>query len=116
MAPANTGRDRSSNTAVIRTDQTNSGIESKDIEADRIFIIVVMKLIAPKMEDAPARWRLKIAKSTEIPEWNKFPASGGYTVQPVPAPAPAKAEMDSKDKEGGNNQNLMLFIRGKAMS
>jgi len=24
--------------------------------------------------------------------------------------------MDNKDKEGGRSQNLMLFIRGKAMS
>lgn len=101
---------------MISTDQTNRGIESRDMEADRMFMIVVMKLIAPKMEDAPARCKLKIAKSTEIPEWNKFPDSGGYTVQPVPAPAPAKAEMDSKDREGGKSQNLILFIRGKAMS
>jgi hypothetical protein len=55
IAPANTGRDRRSSTAVIRTDQTNNGIESRDIEADRMFIIVVIKLIAPKIEDAPAR-------------------------------------------------------------
>jgi len=68
MAPARTGRERRRSTAVIRTDQTNKGMESKDIEADRIFIIVVIKLIAPRMEDAPARCNLKIAKSTEIPE------------------------------------------------
>jgi len=68
MAPARTGSDRRRRTAVIRTDQTNKGMESKDIEADRIFIIVVIKLIAPRMEDAPARCNLKIAKSTEIPE------------------------------------------------
>jgi hypothetical protein len=77
IAPAKTGNDRSRSMAVIRTDQTNSGIESKDMEADRIFIIVVIKLIAPKIEEAPARCNLKIAKSTEIPEWNKFPARGG---------------------------------------
>jgi hypothetical protein len=34
----------------------------------------------------------------------------------VPAPAPAKAEIDSNDKEGGSSQNLMLFIRGNAIS
>jgi len=116
MAPASTGSDNRSRTAVIRTDQTNKGMESKDIEADRIFIIVVIKLIAPRIEDAPAKCKLKIAKSTEIPEWNRFPAKGGYTVQPVPAPAPANAETDNNDKDGGNSQNLMLFIRGKAMS
>ena len=77
IAPANTGRDKRSRTAVISTDHTNSGIESRDIEADRIFIMVVIKLIAPRMEEAPARCRLKIAKSTEIPEWNKLPANGG---------------------------------------
>jgi hypothetical protein len=68
IAPAKTGSDRRSKTAVISTDHTNNGIESRDMEADRIFIIVVMKLIAPKIEEAPARCNLKIARSTEIPE------------------------------------------------
>jgi hypothetical protein len=68
IAPANTGSDNKRRTAVISTDHTNKGMESKDMEADRMFIIVVMKLIAPRIEDAPAKCRLKIAKSTEIPE------------------------------------------------
>jgi len=68
IAPANTGSDRSRRTAVIRTDHTNNGIESNDMDADRIFIIVVMKLIAPRIEEAPAKCNLKIARSTEIPE------------------------------------------------
>jgi len=77
MAPAKTGKDRRSNTAVIKTDHTNSGIESRVREEERIFIMVVMKLIAPKIEEIPAKCRLKIAKSTEIPEWNMLSASGG---------------------------------------
>jgi len=77
IAPARTGKDKSSNTAVIKTDQTNKGIESRLLVEDRIFMMVVIKLIAPRMEDAPARCSLKIARSTEIPEWNKFPARGG---------------------------------------
>lgn len=116
MAPAKTGRDKSSKTAVISTDQTNKGIESRVIVEERIFKIVVIKLIAPRMEEAPARCNLKIAKSTEIPEWKRFPDKGGYTVHPVPAPIPAKAEAESKVREGGSNQNLILFIRGKAIS
>jgi len=68
MAPANTGNARSRRTAVIRTDHTNRGMESSLIVEDRIFRIVVMKLIAPKMEEAPARCNLKIARSTENPE------------------------------------------------
>jgi hypothetical protein len=34
----------------------------------RIFIIVTIKLIAPIIEDAPERCKLKIAKSTDGPE------------------------------------------------
>jgi hypothetical protein len=32
-------------------------------------MIVVKKLILPKIEEIPAKCREKIAKSTEIPEW-----------------------------------------------
>lgn len=116
MAPANTGRDSSKRMAVIITDHTNKGMESRFIDRGRMFKIVVMKLIAPRIEDAPARWSLKIARSTEIPEWNKLFARGGYTVQPVPAPMPAKAERESSVRDGGRSQNLMLFIRGNAIS
>jgi len=116
IAPASTGSDKSKRTAVIKTDHTNKGIESKFIEEDRMFMMVVMKLIAPRIEEAPAKCNLKIARSTEMPEWNKLPAKGGYTVHPVPAPIPANAEEDSKVSEGGRSQNLMLFIRGNAIS
>jgi hypothetical protein len=47
---------------------------------------VTIKLIAPAIDDAPDKWRLKMAKSTEGPEWASIPLNGGYTVQPVPAP------------------------------
>lgn len=68
IAPASTGNDRSSRITVMKTDQTNRGIRSKDIRGLRMLIIVVMKLIAPRMEDTPAKWREKIVKSTEAPE------------------------------------------------
>jgi len=68
IAPASTGKDSSNKIAVIKTDHTNNGIESMVKEEERIFMIVVIKLIAPKMEEAPARCRLKIAKSIEVPE------------------------------------------------
>jgi len=38
---------------------------------------VVIKLIAPAIEDAPAICKLKIAKSTEGPEWNSLVDNGG---------------------------------------
>jgi len=68
IAPARTGKDKSKRTAVIKTDQTNKGILSNLIKRERIFKIVVIKLIAPRMEDTPAKCNLKIAKSTENPE------------------------------------------------
>jgi len=77
MAPARTGRARSRRIAVRRTDQTNKGIWSHIIPGDRMLMMVVMKLIAPKIEDAPARWRLKIERSTEAPEWARLEARGG---------------------------------------
>jgi len=55
MAPARTGRDRSRRMAVIMTDHTNSGMESRFIDSGRMFRIVVMKLMAPRIEDTPAR-------------------------------------------------------------
>lgn len=42
-----------------------------------MLMIVVMKLIAPRMDEIPARWREKIVRSTDAPAWARFPASGG---------------------------------------
>jgi len=41
---------------------------------------------------------------------------GGYTVHPVPTPLSVIEDISSRDNEGGSSQNLMLFIRGNAMS
>lgn len=81
-----------------------------------MLMAVVMKLIAPRMEDTPAKWSEKIARSTEAPAWARLPASGGYTVHPVPAPASTVDEARRSRKDGGRSQKLMLFIRGNAMS
>ncbi|MCQ7855556.1 hypothetical protein NP245_23965 [Salmonella enterica] len=79
-------------------------------------MIVVIKLIAPRMEDTPAKCKEKIAKSTEAPACAKFPANGGYTVQPVPAPASTIDDARSRRNDGGRSQKLILFIRGNAIS
>lgn len=52
---AKTGRERSSRTAVISTAQTNSGIWYIVIAVGFILIIVVMKLMAPRIDEIPAR-------------------------------------------------------------
>lgn len=81
-----------------------------------ILIIVVIKLMAPRIEETPARCKEKMVRSTEAPAWARLPARGGYTVQPVPAPASTIDDARSNKKEGGRSQKLILFIRGNAMS
>lgn len=116
MPAARTGSDSRRRTAVISTDQTNRGVWYCDRAGGFMLIAVVMKLIAPRIDEIPAKWREKIARSTEAPAWARFPASGGYTVQPVPAPASTVEEASRRRKDGGSSQKLMLFIRGNAMS
>lgn len=52
---ASTGSERRRSTAVIRTAQTKRGVWYWEIAGDFILIIVVIKLIAPRMDDTPAR-------------------------------------------------------------
>jgi len=68
IAPANTGSDNNNNTAVISTAYTNRGKRCIVIPGARMLIIVVMKLIAPRIDDAPARCNEKMALSTDGPE------------------------------------------------
>jgi len=55
IAPANTGSDSNNKKAVINTAQTNNGTRCALIPGARMFIIVTMKLIAPKIDEIPAR-------------------------------------------------------------
>lgn len=77
MAPAKTGRERSNKITVIVTAQTNKGIRSKRSPFHRMLATVVIKLIAPKIEETPAKCKEKIAKSTDEPECDKLEERGG---------------------------------------
>jgi len=68
IAPANTGKDNNNKKAVINTAHTYKGNLCINIPGALILKIVTIKLIAPKIEDAPAKCKLKIDKSTEGPE------------------------------------------------
>lgn len=116
IAPASTGSDSNSRIAVKNTDHTNSGVRSQVIPIVRILIIVVMKFTAPRILEAPAKCRLKIERSTEAPAWAIPLERGGYTVHPVPAPLSTIPPVNRRVSDGGRSQNLMLFIRGKAIS
>jgi hypothetical protein len=68
IAPANTGKLNNNKNAVINTDHTNKGNLFISIPRQRILNIVTIKLIAPAIEDTPAKCNAKIPASTEAPE------------------------------------------------
>jgi hypothetical protein len=116
IAPARTGSDSRSRITVRNTAHVNSGIRSNLSPFVRIFRTVEIKFTAPRIDDAPARCREKIAMSTDGPACAILLASGGYTVHPVPAPFSTAADLTKSSRDGGSSQNLRLFSRGKAMS
>ena len=67
MAPASTGSDKRSRKPVTSTDQTNSGILCSVMPGARMLKMVVMKLMAPRIEEAPARCSDRMAKSMAGP-------------------------------------------------
>lgn len=77
IAPAKTGRDKRSKTAVIKTAQANNGIRSRIIPNARKFPRVLIKLTAPKIDLTPAKCNEKIAKSTELPACAMLLDKGG---------------------------------------
>jgi hypothetical protein len=77
IAPASTGNERRRRMAVKNTDHTKRGVWSQERPGERMLIIVVMKLTAPRMEEAPAKCRLKIDRSTDAPAWAIPAARGG---------------------------------------
>ena len=77
MAPPKTGNDNKSKNEVIKTDHTYKGILCIVIPGALILKIVVIKLILPKIEAAPDKCKLKIAKSTDGPEWACILLNGG---------------------------------------
>ena len=69
MTPAKTGMASSNRNAVTRIDHTNNGILCNVIPGARILKIVAMKLMAPRIDEAPARCSAKMARSTAMPGW-----------------------------------------------
>jgi hypothetical protein len=64
IAPAKTGKDNSSKTAVTTTAQPNKASLCNLIPGLLILSIVVIKFIAPKRLLIPDKWRANIARST----------------------------------------------------
>ena len=77
IAPAKTGNDSNKSIAVTKTAQTNKGTLLQIIPRARILQIVTIKLIAPAIDEIPAKCKEKIAASTDAPECAKTPLNGG---------------------------------------
>lgn len=112
IPPANTGKDSKSRKAVIKIAQTNRGhiytkgrlVKSETLILFDITEVVAIKLIAPRIEDMPAKCSEKIAMSTLLDEWLRGLERGGYTVQPVPTPDSIFRVRYINKKEAGNSQ------------
>ncbi len=55
MPPASTGSASSNRNVVTRIDHTNSGILCSVMPGARMLKMVVMKLMAPRIDETPAR-------------------------------------------------------------
>lgn len=116
IAPASTGKDKSNKIVVRSVAHENRVLYLIKKDLTFIFLIVLIKLVEPKIEDVPAKCNEKIEKSTEDLPWPVNNLKGGYKVQPVPVPVPIKADITKSKIAGGRSQKLMLFSRGKAIS
>src|SRR6202158_227775 len=111
-APASTGITAISREAVISQVHTNSGMSNSVIPGARMFTMVTMTLMAPRIEEAPIRWIEKISIGKDAPVCS---TSGGYMVQP-PAGAPPGTNSDDSSSVNANGriQELKLFGGGGA--
>ena len=117
---AKTGKARSKRKAVTRTDHANNGILCIVIPGARIFKIVVIKLIAPKIEEKPAANKPIIMKSNAGPGCPVV-ESGGYMTQlppnPLPLAFPGTTKLINRQiRAVGKSQKDRLFMRGNAIS
>ena len=67
IAPASTGSASRIMKAVTMIDQANSGTLCSVMPGARMFMKVVIMLIAPRIDEAPERCTAKIARSIDIP-------------------------------------------------
>src|SRR4051794_41789987 len=84
----------------------------------RILKIVVMKLIAPRIDDAPARCTERMTKSIAGPGWPVLDESGGGKDQPPPQappprpPSPHNQAEKHGEKGGHRPKRKGVFIEG----
>ena len=86
ILPARTGSERRSRIAVTQTPILKRGTGDSFFLYPPVSLIVTnflalipvtIKLRAPRIDETPARWREKMARSTEGPACARFPERGG---------------------------------------
>ena len=77
MSPAITGTYNTIKIAFNKVILVNKGNFNIDKPGALMFKTVAIKFIAPNKLDTPAKWRLKIAKSTDGPECPEIDDNGG---------------------------------------
>ena len=87
----------------------------------RMLKMVVMKLMAPRIEDAPDRWIDRMTRSTAGPGCAAVAnradrASSRRHGRATPGAPGTNMDRTNRRSETTSSQNEMLFMRGKAMS
>jgi hypothetical protein len=108
IAPAKSGRKRNPLRNVIIRDHKYVGILYKDFPGTWELIKIATKLIAPKIDEVPAKCKLKIAKSIL---GNSDMLVQLVSVNPAAAPTKVKVERIHNTKEGPTSKNETLFMR-----
>ena len=68
---------------------------------------IVIKVIAPRIEETPAKCKEKMVRSTEAPSWARLQARAEYTVPLVPEPASTIGDMSRSKNDGGSSQKFI---------
>ncbi len=97
-------------------DHTNRGVGCCDKAGGVMLMAVVLKLMAPKMEDTPARCREKMARSTEAPAWLGCLLGAGIWFILFRLQLLLWRTLGAVGRTEEVVQKPMLFMRGNAMS
>ena len=75
--------------------------------ANFVLKTIVIKVIAPRIEETPAKCKAKMVRSTEAPSWARLQARAEYRVPLVPEPASTIGDMSRSKNDGGSSQKFI---------
>lgn len=66
-----------------------------------------MKLTTPRIEEKPAKHKVKMVRLTEAPVWAELLARGGYILQVVPEPSSTVDDKSRSKNDGASSQKFI---------